>query len=1387
MLTRMLRATFLLILLALAHFRAAAASWTVTSTADGGIGSLRQAVVNAASGDTIQFQFATTPATIFLTSGDLQINQSLTITGLGAAKLIIDGSNNPAKGRVLTIGSGVTVSISGLTVQNGRGGGSGLGSVDGDGGGIYNSGNLTLTNVVVSNNHAANFDVGGGGILNTGTLVLVGSTVSGNTAGSTSGLGTGTNGAVTGGAIRNAATGTLTVTDSTISNNFGQLGGGIFNTGSMSVTGSTFASNTAGVGISSTQTLVGGAIYVHAPASGTVVNSTFYGNSAKDNGGAIANDGTLSVSFSTFSGNSATSGNSVSATHNTLTLKANIFSNNGANCFISGGNIVSDGFNLATDGSCNMTATGDLPNTSAGLDPSGLQNNGGSTQTIALLSTSAAVDKIATPCTDAGGNSVMTDQRDTSRPQGTSCDIGAFELDQSSTLVVSNTNDSGAGSLRQAIADANADANPSDTITFNLTYPATITLTSGVLTIEKNLTIRGPGASSLAISGGSSSSCIINPNGIKECTPPSGGSQIFDIVSGVSASITSVTLQNGNNDNGGAVVNYGTLNLGDCVVTQNQSIQGAGLNNQSTGMLVVTNCTVSGNTASGIGGGLANFGTATITTSTFSGNNALEAGGAFNGGTLTVVNSTFADNRGTTAEGAIGNDSTLNVSNSTFNNNSSGSAAIPGALYNFSGGTSTVKGTLLAKGSLGGDCASSTGTIASLGHNLADDSSCTPYFTDPTDQNNTPAGLDPNDLQDNGGPTKTVALLASSTAVDAIPPDSCTDVAANAITVDQRGVSRPQGSGCDIGAFELKLVASATTVTSTLNPSTYGAGVTFTAAVAPQSGSGSPTGTVTFYDGTTSLGSSPLSSGQAVLSTAALIGGSHSITATYNGDGNLASSTSAPLMQTVNPASTSTTLISSLNPSTYGSSVSFTATVSSTVTGTQTGTVTFYDGMNSLGSVSLSSGQAILSTSALTGGSHTITATYNGDINFATSTSVGVSQTVNRASTSTTVASSVNPSVYGQPVSITATVSSTAGTPTGTVSFVQLSPLINFGTANLNASGKAILTTSALTAGVHTIIVSYGGDTNFVNSGTSISQTVNKASTLTTLMASPNPATTLQTVSFVAHVAGLYGGAVSGTVTFMEGAMKVLGTAAIQNNCPPGLLCQPDYSATLSLSLGQGSHTVTAIYAGDTNDTGSASSAVTEIVNPPQATATTVSSSLNPAYVGQAVTFTATVTPPQATGTVTFMQGQNNLGTAALSSGQASFSISLLPAGNLTIVAVYSGDGQYAGSTSSNLLQAVNKASTTTIVGVSPNPSLNGIVTLGAQVLLGSPNGGISPRGTVTFVVGSTVIGSATLNSNGIATLAHTFPVGKFNIKAVYGGSNACLGSTSTAVTLTAY
>src|SRR5450631_3110114 len=219
---------------------------------------------------------------------------------------------------------------------------------------------------------------------------------------------------------------------------------------------------------------------------------------------------------------------------------------------------------------------------------------------------------------------------------------------------------------------------------------------------------------------------------------------------------------------------------------------------------------------------------------------------------------------------------------------------------------------------------------------------------------------------------------------------------------------------------------TSTAVSSSLNPSTYGSSVKFTATVTPSTA----TGLVTFKDGSTTLGTGSLSSGKATFSTSTLIAGSHSITASYGGDANFNVSTSTALSQTVNKANTTTTLASSANPSNYGSSVKFTATVTLS---TATGLVTFKDGSATLGTGTLASGKATFSTSTLIAGSHSITASYGGDANFNVSTSTALSQTVNKANTTTTLASSANPSNYGSSVKFTATV--TLSTATGLVTF----------------------------------------------------------------------------------------------------------------------------------------------------------------------------------------------------------------------------------------------------------------------------------------------------------------------------------------------------------------
>jgi hypothetical protein len=190
--------------------------------------------------------------------------------------------------------------------------------------------------------------------------------------------------------------------------------------------------------------------------------------------------------------------------------------------------------------------------------------------------------------------------------------------------------------------------------------------------------------------------------------------------------------------------------------------------------------------------------------------------------------------------------------------------------------------------------------------------------------------------------------------------------------------------------------ATTTTIlTSSLNPSTFGQSVTFTAAVT--TASGTPTGTVTFFDGTTILGTGTLSGGTATFTTATLTVGSHNITATYAGNSSYAAATSVILTQVVNappPATTTTILTSSLNPSTFGQSVSFTAAVT-TASGTPTGTVTFFDGTTILGTGTLSGGTATFTTATLTVGSHNITATYAGNSSYAAGTSVILTQVVN--------------------------------------------------------------------------------------------------------------------------------------------------------------------------------------------------------------------------------------------------------------------------------------------------------------------------------------------------------------------------------------------------------
>lgn len=229
-------------------------------------------------------------------------------------------------------------------------------------------------------------------------------------------------------------------------------------------------------------------------------------------------------------------------------------------------------------------------------------------------------------------------------------------------------------------------------------------------------------------------------------------------------------------------------------------------------------------------------------------------------------------------------------------------------------------------------------------------------------------------------------------------------------------------------ASSLGATATSTTLSSSLNPSTYGQAVTFTAVVASSLGVPPDGELVTFTQGKTTLGTGALNGGSATFATSTLAaGGTDSVKAVYPGDSNFAASTSTAVSQVVNKASTTTTLSSSQNPSSFGQSVTLTAAVAPEFSGTVTGTVAFNNGSAKLGTVALSGSVASYTTTTLPVGTDQITAVYKGSSSFTTSTSSPLSQAVNQVGTTTTLVSSQNPSTAGQSVTFTATVTLQSG------------------------------------------------------------------------------------------------------------------------------------------------------------------------------------------------------------------------------------------------------------------------------------------------------------------------------------------------------------------------
>lgn len=658
---------------------------------------------------------------------------------------------------------------------------------------------------------------------------------------------------------------------------------------------------------------------------------------------------------------------------------------------------------------------------------------------------------------------------------GVVLDIHSLPVAQANALVVTTTAATGPGSLKDAIDQANNNIGP-DTITFNLpSYPATIAVHYSFQTTD-DLTIYGPGASQLTISGDNTHRLFNN------------GSPTF--------SLYNLTLTNGNaateiDVKGGAIYQSGgTLSINNVVisnssaVTQNPNDLGLGgaIYNNENSTTNIINSTISGNTSNG-GGGIYNRGIMTIVNSTISGNST--TGGNIGGGGLyttyarptIIVNSTFSNNTTTGLGGGIYSYGPIYLSNLTMY----GNQAWRGGGFYSDQGSFGIKNTLVA-----GNIATNAGPdifgpFTSYGYNLIQNHADSSGYLNTDLPDGTNPLLGP--LQNNGGLTFTRNLAPNSPAINAGNPAGCLDSNNNPIPTDQRGLSRPQGGRCDIGAVEYGVVTqnfTTTSLTSSASSPTFGQTIQLTATVDAESGT--PTGYVTFKKDGSVLARMALLNGVATTQFQPPHAGNYTFTVQYEADPIFYPSASQTLNLTVNRAPTITTLTIIPNPAVAGQAVTLKVKVTSAA-GIVPGAVTFQDNNIGLAFTDLVNGEGSFTFTDLGIGTHDIKATSTQTDDFNASSSSIVTLTINQASTSVTLDSLANAALVGQPVTFTAVVRATppgGGIATGTVTFKEGATTL--GTSTLDMVGVATFATSALSLENHSITAEYSGDASYLAS-----------------------------------------------------------------------------------------------------------------------------------------------------------------------------------------------------------------------------------------------------------------------------------------------------------------
>jgi hypothetical protein len=613
------------------------------------------------------------------------------------------------------------------------------------------------------------------------------------------------------------------------------------------------------------------------------------------------------------------------------------------------------------------------------------------------------------------------------------------------------------------------------------------------------------------------------------------------------------------------------------------------------------------------------------------------------------------------------------------------------------------------------------------------------------------------------------------------------------------------------GAVSVSLSANPTETNSTYNPS---ASVTLSSTVLSETGGAVPTGTVTFYDSTTSLSLSPpetLNNGSASVTLEGVFAlGGNEMVAQYSGDSTYAAATSTPPVNINTEASITSLAVTTPNSTvTPGQSIAVTVTLTLTANSPPAGTVNpagvvtlnldggaeaYTAAMVTSGGVTTASFPAVVIPANSTLLTHTLQAIYPGNTDYTGSTSPQISLSVTSSTPTVVLTPATTSPAPGASLLLTAAITppySGEIPPSGTVTFELDGSPIGSATVSAQApSSIATLTITAPTTGTHTLQAIYSGDSYFLTqTSAQVSITVAKISTTTAV----NPATTTVTsgnslqVSTTITPTTYLSSLPSGTVTF-----SVDGTAQGTQNVTQG---SPSTASITLTGLTAGTHTVEAVYSGDTYYASSTGYSATISVSKTTTTLTLLPVTTTPS-AGSSLQVTANIVPStygttQPSGTVTITLDNAVVATGNVTQGtpsSATVSFTVPSAGQHTLQATYSGDSYYASATAISVPLNVSKSTPTVVVTpATTTPATGSLLQLTASI---SPpaSGGTSATGTVNFLLdGTTPLGTAGVSagSPSTATLNITVPsIGTHSVTAVYSGDGNYYTATSSPVEL---